>query len=53
MHIQAAPGGRRISSWIAAPWRLLPLLMTAALLSGVINGIIAGAMTTEHRQCRT
>ena len=40
-------------AWHAALWRLSPLLMTAALLFGVINGIIAGAITTEHRQCRT
>jgi len=40
-------------AWHAELWRLFPLLMTAALLFGVINGIIAGAITTEHRQCRT
>ena len=36
-----------------ATWGLFPVMMTAALLFGIINGIIADAMTTEPRQCRT
>ena len=37
----------------SALWRLFPLLITAALLFGIVNGIIAAAMTTENRQWRT
>jgi heptaprenyl diphosphate synthase len=36
-----------------ALWRLFPVLITAALLFGIVSGIIAGTMTREHRQCRT
>ena len=43
--------------WLFIPhpalWRLFPVLMTAALLFGIVSGIIAGAMTREHQQCRT
>jgi heptaprenyl diphosphate synthase len=57
MHIQTTPDDYRIAWLLLIPhpalWRLFPLLMIAALLFGIINGIIAGAMTTKHRQCRT
>jgi heptaprenyl diphosphate synthase len=35
-----------------ALWRLFPVLITAALLFGIISGIIAGAMTREQLPCR-
>lgn len=50
--------GQFILAWLLfiphpALWRLFPVLITAALLFGIVSGIIAGAMTREHRQCRT
>ena len=57
MHIETTPEDHRIAWLLFIPhpaiWGLFPAMMTAALLFGVINGIIAGAMTTEPRQCRT
>jgi len=36
-----------------AVWRLFPVLLTAALLFGIVNGIIARAMCNEEIPCRT
>ena len=35
-----------------AVWRLFPLLLTAALLFGIISGIIARAMCNEETPCQ-
>ncbi|HBE92361.1 MAG TPA: heptaprenyl diphosphate synthase [Gammaproteobacteria bacterium] len=36
-----------------AVWRLFPVLLTAALLFGIVSGIIARAMCNEENPCRT
>jgi heptaprenyl diphosphate synthase len=36
-----------------ALWRLFPVLLTAALLFGIVSGIIAGAVVTGRAACRT
>jgi heptaprenyl diphosphate synthase len=36
-----------------AVWRLFPVLLTAALLFGIISGIIARTMCNEGIPCRT
>jgi len=34
-----------------AVWRLFPILLTAALLFGIVSGIIARAMCNEEISC--
>ena len=50
--------GQFVLAWLlfiphAALWRLFPVLLTAALLFGIVSGIIAGAVVTGRAACRT
>jgi heptaprenyl diphosphate synthase len=50
--------GQFVLAWMlfiphAALWRLFPVLLTAALLFGIVSGIIAGAVLTGRAACRT
>jgi heptaprenyl diphosphate synthase len=50
--------GQFVLAWMlfiphAALWRLFPVLLTAALLFGIVSGIIAGAVVTGRAACRT
>ena len=50
--------GQFVLAWMlfiphAALWRLFPVLLTAALLFGIVSGIIAGAVVTGRTACRT
>ena len=50
--------GQFLLAWLLfiphpALWRLFPVLMTAALLFGIVSGIIAGAVLTGRTACRT
>ena len=50
--------GQFVLAWMlfiphAALWRLFPVLLTAALLFGIVSGIIAGAIVTGRAACRT
>ena len=36
-----------------ALWRLFPTLLTAALLFGIVSGIIAGAVVSGRTTCKT
>jgi heptaprenyl diphosphate synthase len=50
--------GQFILAWLLfiphpALWRLFPILLTAALLFGIVSGIIAGAVVTGRTACRT
>jgi heptaprenyl diphosphate synthase len=50
--------GQFVLAWMlfiphSALWRLFPVLLTAALLFGIVSGIIAGAVVTGRAACRT
>lgn len=49
--------GQFILAWLlfipnTAVWRLFPVLLTAALLFGIVSGIIARAMCNEENPCK-